>query len=100
MQIVNCFLNPVQKEGSVRPVHLRVVELERNGECRFQQSAFVFAPNKKRIVEDAAIHTDSTVYFVLCQCGSSDNHTFRQVVVDATFSHLFGKLQIVLIEQR
>ena len=42
----------------MRPVHLRVVELERNGERRFQQAAFVFAPNQKRIVEDAAVHPD------------------------------------------
>ena len=84
----------------MRPVHLRVVELERNGKRRFQQAAFVFAPNKKRIIKNAAIHPDSTVYFILCQCGSSDNHAFRQVVINATFSHLFGKLQIVLVKQR
>ena len=84
----------------MRPIHLRVVELERNGKRRFQQAVFVFAPNKKRIIKNAAIHTDNTVYFILCQCGSSDNHAFCQVVVDATFSHLFGKLQIVLIKQR
>ena len=29
-----------------------------------------------------------------------DNHAFRQVVINATFSHLFGKLQIVLVKQR
>jgi hypothetical protein len=49
-QFINFFMNPVQKAGSVRPVHLLVVELERNGERRFQQAAFVFAPNKKRIL--------------------------------------------------
>ena len=97
-QIINFFLNPVQKSGSVRPVHLRVVELERNGKCRLQQAAFVFAPNKKRIIKNTAVHTDSTVYFILCQCGRSDNHAFRQVVIDATFYHSFSKLQIVLIK--
>ena len=84
----------------MRPVHLRVVELERNGECRFQQAALVFAPNEERIIKNAAIHPDSTVYFILCQCGSSDNHAFRQIVIDATFSHLFSKLQIVLVKRQ
>ncbi len=81
------------------PVHLRVVELERNSKCRFQQAAFVFAPNQKGIVKYAAVHADGTVYFILCQGGSADDHAFRQVVVDTAFRYLFGKLQIMLIEQ-
>ena len=42
----------------MRPVHLCVVELERNGKRRFQQAAFVSSPNQKRIVENAAKHPD------------------------------------------
>ncbi len=74
-QIINFFLNPVQKSESVRPVHLRVVELERNGKCRLQQAAFVFAPNKKRIIKNAAVHTDSTVYFIFCANADVPIHT-------------------------
>ena len=80
------------------PVHLRMVELERNGERGFQQAAFVFAPNQERIIENAAIHTDCTVDFVACQCGSAYNHAFSQVMVGAAFSHLPCKLQITLVE--
>ena len=35
-----------------------------------------------------------------CDDLSLFNHAFRQVVINATFSHLFGKLQIVLVKQR
>ena len=57
----------------MRPVHLRVVELERNGKCRFQQAALVFAPNEERIIKNAAIHPDSPVYFILCVDSKSGN---------------------------
>lgn len=98
-QIINFFLYPVQKSGSVCPIHLRMVELERNGQCRFQPMTFVLAPNEKRIVEDSAIHTYRPVYFVLRQCGSADNHAFHQVMVRAAFGDLPGKLQVMFVEQ-
>ncbi len=60
--------------------------------------AFVFAPDKKRIVEDTAIHAYGAIYFVLRQCGSANDHAFGKVVVDATLSYLSGKSQIRLIK--
>ena len=99
-QINNFFLYPVQKSGSMRPVHLGVVKLERNSQCCFQQTTFVLAPDEERIIEYAAVHTHCAVYFILRQCRSSDNHAVRQVMVGAAFSYVLGELQVVVIEQR
>ena len=40
----------------MRPVHLRVMELERHGERRFQKSAVISAPDDERVVEYPAVH--------------------------------------------
>ena len=43
----------------MRPVHLRVMELERNGERRFQKSAVISAPDDERVAEYSAVHGGS-----------------------------------------
>ena len=53
-------------------VHLRMVELERNGQGGFEPRTFVLAPNHERIVENATIHTYCTINFILCLSPYSD----------------------------
>ena len=83
----------------MRPVHLGVVELERNDEARSPQAAFVFAPNQEGVVENAAIHAYSPVDIVPGEGGSADDHAVRQIVVEAGFGCLPGKFQVVFVEK-
>ena len=80
------------------PVHLRVVELERNRQRPFPQTPSVLAPNQKRIIEHAAIHTYSPVYLVLRERGSANNHAIRQVMIFATLGHLPRQPQVIGIK--
>ena len=58
-------------------VHLRVVELERYGQCCFEPSSAVFTPYHERVVEDSAVHSYCAVDVELRQCGGPDDHTVR-----------------------
>lgn len=82
------------------PVHLGTMKLEGNGQRRFQQAAPVSAPDEKRIVEYAIVHTNCTAYFILSQGGGSDDHAIHQIMVDAALCDLPGKLQVSAVEQR
>ena len=94
-------LQDIKKLRGVGTVHLGMVELERYGQCGLKQPTLVLAPNHKRIVENAAIHTHRTIYFVLHQSRGADNHTLcREVVVGATLRHLLCQTQVVAIELR
>ena len=42
---INGFLQPVEEARSLETVHLSVVELERDGQGRFEQFTVVFAPS-------------------------------------------------------
>ena len=101
LQFFNLSLQSVKEFRSVSTIHLGMVELERYAQRSLKQSSLVLAPNHKRIVENAAIHTHRTIYFVLRQCRSADNHTAsREVVVGTTLHHLLCKAQIVAVELR
>ena len=79
-------------------VHLGVMELEGDGETCPEKPFFIFAPNHKWIIENAAVHPYSTVNAVLSQGGGADDHTVRQVMVFAALPNLGGKGQIVPVE--
>ncbi len=64
-----------QKCACVSAIHLRMMELERKGKVISKPFLFVSAPNDKRIIENAAIHTDSSVNFRIYDSGSADDHT-------------------------
>ena len=42
---INGFLQPVEEARGLETVHLGMVELERDGQGRFEQFAVVFAPS-------------------------------------------------------
>ncbi len=97
--LINLFLDVLQEFGCVCSIHLCMVELERNGQGSSEPRTFVFAPNHKRIIENATIHTHCPINFLLCQCPGIDNHTLcREVVVNTIFRHLFREPQIVAIK--
>lgn len=79
-------------------VHLRMVELERDGEHRPEQPPPVLAPDQERIVEYAAVHAHGTVDLVLRKGRGADDHAVRQVVVLARFGDLPRELQIIVVE--
>ena len=56
-------------------IHLRVVELEGDGQLIVKPFAAVFAPDDKRIVENAAIHANRSVYLGINDSRGSDDHT-------------------------
>ena len=97
-QSFDFFLQVFQEAGGVRAVHLRVVELERNSQGPFPKVPLVFAPNQEGVVEPAAIHADSSVYFILGEGGRANNHAVGQVVVLATFGHLSRQPQVIVVE--
>lgn len=82
----------------MRPVHLRMMELERDCQCPFPQMPPVFSPNQKGVVEYSAVHPYRPVYFVLCKGGCPDDHAVRQVMIAATFGHLFCEPQVIGVE--
>ena len=52
-------------------IHLSVVELKGDGQLIVKPFAAVFAPDDKRIVENAAIHADCSVYLGINDSGGS-----------------------------
>lgn len=54
---INGFLQPVEEARRLETVHLGVLELERDGQGRFEESSAVFAPGQERIGEQFGIDT-------------------------------------------
>lgn len=84
----------------MRPVHLRVMELERNGERRFQKSAVISAPDDEGVIEYSAVHPDRAVKLRVDNGRGADHHALRQVVVLAVLGDLLCEAQIIGIEAR
>lgn len=75
LQQIDFILQVLQKCACVSAVHLRVMELERERQVIPKPFLFVSAPNNKGIVENAAVHTNSSVDFRIYDGGSADDHT-------------------------
>ena len=56
-------------------VHLRVMELERKRQIIPEPFLFVSAPDKKGIIKNTAVHTNSSVKFCIYDSGRADDHT-------------------------
>ena len=56
-------------------VHLRVVELEGDGQVCFKQLFAVLTPADKRIIEDTAVHSYHAVDFGVDYGGCANDHT-------------------------
>ena len=54
---VDGFLLPIEEARRLETVHLGVVELERDGQRRFEEPSAVFAPSQERIGEQFGIDT-------------------------------------------
>ncbi len=54
---VNGFLQPVEEARGLETVHLGVVELERDGQRRFEEPSAVFAPSQEGIGKQFGIDT-------------------------------------------
>ena len=79
-------------------VHLGMMELEGDRQCRLEKAPFILAPDDERVIEDTAVHTHCTINVILGQGGGADDHTVLQVVVLAALPNLGGKGQIVPVE--
>ena len=77
-----------------------MVELERQLQRRLKKPLMIFAPNKKRVVENAAVHADSTVNLGIHNGGGADDHAVGQIMVFATFRNCARQSQIVGVELR
>ena len=62
-QQIDLVLQVFQKCACVSAVHLCMMELERDGQVIPKPFLFVSAPNNKGIIENATVHTNSTVDF-------------------------------------
>lgn len=70
--MIDFVLQVGEKPAGMGSVHLRVVKLERERQKISKKLFSVSSPNNKRIVEYAAVHTDSTVN-LLSVLGSMEN---------------------------
>ena len=91
-------LQPLKKSSSMGAVHLGMMELERDGQGRLEKAPFILAPDRERIVEDAAVHAHSAVNAVLGQGRGAHSHAVLQVVVLTALMNLGGKGQIVPVK--
>ena len=60
----------------MRAVHLSVVELEGDGECRLKPAFTVTAPGQKGIGEYAAVLVGYAIEFCASHCRRADYHGF------------------------
>ena len=74
LQAVYFRLQILQKLPGVRAVHLRVMELKRNGQIISDPFLFISSPNEKRVVENTAVSVDRAVKFGVDDGGRSNNH--------------------------
>ena len=81
-------------------VHLSMVELERQLQRRSEKPLTIFAPDDKRIVENAAVHAHGAVYFGIHNGGCAYDHAFGQIVIFAAFGCLARQAQVVGVEPR
>ena len=92
-----------QKPGGVRAVHLSVVELKGDGECRLKPAFTVTAPSQKGVVVDAAVLIDYAVEFRPghCRCAYDDGLIVKDVLTSLADGlcqmHVIGvkRLQII-----
>ena len=98
-QPVYLILKFAQKSSRMGAVHLRVVELERDGQIVSEEPLLVFAPDDKRVIEYAAVHANGAVDLSVDYCGCADDHAvFGQIPVSAAFRDICGKFKIFPIE--
>ena len=90
----------IEETSRLSPIHLGVVELERNLESRPEETAFILCPDEERIVVDAAIHADYAIDVILRQSRCSYHHRVGKVVIPACLSHFLCELQVLFIEER
>ena len=69
-------------------VHLCMMKVERKCRRGSEKPFVIFTPDQKRIVENAAIHANSTIDFSIHDGRCADDHTLHQVVILAVFCNL------------
>ena len=79
-------------------VHLGMMKLERHCELTAKKASAVPTPNQERIVENAAVHTNSSVDFRIYDGGSADDHNVRNIVIGAGLCSGAGQIQIIGVE--
>ena len=92
-------LQPIEEARRLETVHLGVVELERDGQRRFEEPSAVFAPGQERIGEQFGIDTCHTVNLAFRQRRSVNGHIFvAEKMVFVRVVHLTGQPQILFVE--
>ena len=77
------------------------MELEWECQIVVEESLLVPAPDYERIIENAAVHANSSVNFCIDDGGCADDHAvFWQVSILAGIRYLSGIFQIFCIEVR
>ena len=80
-------------------VHLRVVELEGDGQFIAEPFLAVSPPDEERIVEDATVHANGSVYLRI----NNGRRAYHDTIIGENFvlaccSNLCGMLQILTVE--
>ena len=74
-QQIDLALQVFQKCACMCAIHLRVMELERDRQVIPEPFLFIPAPDNKGIIENTAVHTNSSVDFRIYDSGRTDDHT-------------------------
>ena len=81
--------------GGMGAVHLGVVELERQLQRCLKMPPVIFAPDEKRIVENAAVHAHGAVDLGVRKGRGADDHAIGQVVVFTALGRLLRQAQVI-----
>lgn len=65
LKFADFLLETLEEEGCVSTVHLNMVELKRDGQCRFQPVLAIFAPHHHRVGEFVGVLVDNAVEFCM-----------------------------------
>ena len=63
-----------QEPACMSTIHLRVMELEGNGQCIAEELLAVAAPYDEWVVENTAVHAYGTVDLSIDNGGGADDH--------------------------
>ena len=79
-------------------IHLRVVELEGNGERGLKRAAPVFAPHHHGIAKLVSVLIDNAVELRLYHGRCADNHAVIKCAASTFFCRLRRKCQLIAVE--
>ena len=96
--MVQFLLELLQKTGGIAPIHLYMMELEGDGQCRLEPALAIAAPHHHRVAEQIGILIDNAVQFGRHHGRSAYHHRIGQEYALAGPRHLTRQSMVVVHE--